>query len=89
MVKSHISDHCPCVTSINLLQPKFHTPKFIKIRRLNENKIEMFKNEILAANMTEKINCNLGTYPNISYAILEETITKAKDKYFPEKNRHV
>ena len=85
MVKSRISDHCPCVTSINLLQPKVHTPKFIKIRRLNEDKIEMFKNEILAANMTEKINCNLGTDPNISYAILEETITKAKDKYFPEK----
>ena len=37
----------------------------------------------------KKINCNLGTDPNISYAILEETITKAKDKYFPEKNRHV
>ena len=61
-------------------------PKFIKIRRLNEDKIEMFKNEILAANMSEKISCKLGTDPNISYAILEETITKAKDKYFPEKN---
>ena len=89
VVKSRISDHCPCVTSINLLQPKVHTPKFIKIRRLNDDKIEMFKNEILAANMTEKINCNLGTDPNISYAILEETITKAKDKYFPRKKRQV
>ena len=54
VVKSRISHHCLCVTSINLLQPKFHTPKFIRIRRLNEDKIEMFKNEILAANMTEK-----------------------------------
>ena len=49
----------------------------------------MFKNEILAANMTEKINRNLKTDPYISYAILEKTITKAKDKYFPEKNRQV
>ena len=85
VVKSRISDHCPCVTSINPLQPKVHTPKFIKIRRLNEDNSEMFKNDILAANMTEKININLGTDPNIAYAILEETITKAKDKYFPEK----
>ena len=49
----------------------------------------MFKYEILAANMTDKINRNLGTDPNISYAILEETITKAKDEDFPEKNRQV
>ena len=42
--------------------------------------IRMFINEILAANMTEEINCNLGTDPNISYAILEETITKATEK---------
>ena len=43
VVKSRISDHCQCVNSINLLQPKVYARKFIKIRRLNEDWIEMFK----------------------------------------------
>ena len=60
VVKFRISDHCSCVTRINVLRPKVHTPKFIKIGRLNKDQIEMFKKVILAANMSEKITVTSG-----------------------------
>ena len=84
IVKSHVSDHCPCATSINLLQHKQHKPKYIKIRKVNENQIEQFKNEILKVNLAEQIDHNLMTYPNRTYAVLEGVIKKAKDECFPE-----
>ena len=85
VVKSRVSDHCPCATSINLLQPKQHKPKYIKIRKVNENQIEQFKNEILKVNLAEQIYYNLMTDPNRTYAVLEGVIKKAKDELFPEK----
>ena len=78
-----MSDHCPCATSINLLQPK---PKYIKIWKVNENQIEQFKNEILKVNLAEQIDHNLMTDPNCTYAALEGVIKKAKDECFHEKN---
>ena len=86
VAKSRVSDHCPCATSINLLQPKQHKPKYIKIRKVNENQIEQFKNEILKVNLAEQIDHNLMTDPNRTYAVLEGVIKKAKDECFSEKN---
>ena len=80
-----MSDHCPCATSINPLQPKQYKPKYIKIRKVNENQIEQFKNEILKVNLAEQIYHNLMTDPNRTYAVLEGVIKKAKDQLNPEK----
>ena len=33
VVKSHISDHCPCILSINIFQSKTQKPKYVAIRK--------------------------------------------------------
>ena len=55
------------------------------MRKVNENQIEQFKNEILKINLAEQIDHNLMTDSNRTNAGLEGVIEKAKDKCFPEK----
>ena len=40
VVKSHISDHCPCFLSINIFQSKTHNPKYVTIRKITPERIE-------------------------------------------------
>lgn len=92
VIKSRISDHLPCLVSINLLLPKKHNPKYINVRSVNEAQICQFLNEIRLSNIIDNIDNNLLVDPNITYDILLEIISKAREKYFPEKkvrfNKH-
>ena len=47
------------------------------MRKVNENQIEQFKNEILKVNFAEQIDHNLIKDPKRTYGVLEEVIKKA------------
>ena len=90
VVKSHISDHCPCIVSIDIFQSKTHKPKYVTIRKISPERIENFKAEISNANSAENIDNRLCTDPNNSYDILAD----AWDRHLPtrrarfDKHRH-
>ena len=94
VVKSHISDHCSCILSINIFQPKTHKPKYVTIRKISPERIENFKTEIANANLAENINNRLCTDPNNSYDILYGILAGSKDHHLPtrrvrfDKDRH-
>ena len=94
LVKSHISDHCPCILSINILQSKTQKPKYIAIRKISPERIEKFKAEKANANLAENIDNRLCTDPNNSYDILYGILADARDHHLPtrrvrfDKQRH-
>ena len=65
MVKSHISDHCPCIVNINIFQSKTHVQKYVTIRKISPERIENSKAEIANANLEENIDNRLCTDPTI------------------------
>ena len=94
VVKSHISDHCPCIISINIFQSKTHKPKYVTIRKISPERIENFKAEIANAYLAENIDNRLCTDPNHSYDILYGILADARDHHLPirrvrfDKHRH-
>merc|ERR1712208_180064 len=80
-----ISDHLPCFSTINIRTKNIQNPKFIKIRASGEHAMEAFRNEIKLSIDKCIFENDLFTDPNINYDKLENIITAAKDKCFPEK----
>ena len=83
MVKSHTSDHCPCIVNINIFQSKTHVQKYVTIRKISPERIENSKAEIANANLEENIDNRLCTDPNNSYDILYGTLVDARDHHLP------
>ena len=46
IVWSAISDHFPCITNINYIKVKPPTPRFVKIRKCDENSINNFVKDL-------------------------------------------
>lgn len=82
---SEISDHFACCASIKYMKSRKVNPKFITINTINNRTMAEFKNELSDTNLISLIPNNLDTDPNISYEIIQTTLTKAKDKHMPRK----
>ena len=85
VIMSMISDHDPCIVSINLLKTKLHNPKFVKLRKFSEDALQHYKEEISNSDTIKQIKNGLSTDPNTTFNVLLQFLSEAKDKHFPEK----
>ena len=84
VIMSMISDHDPCIVSINLLKKKSHKPIFIKLRKFSDDALQSYKEEISNSDTRKEIDNNLSTDPNNTFNILLYSLIEAKDKHFPQ-----
>ena len=83
IVWSAISDHFPCITNINHIKIKPPTPRFVKIRKSDENSIKEFVKDLEKLCIYDKMNKNAFGDPNMNYEILENAINECRDKHLP------
>ena len=83
ILTNRISDHQPCVLFLNYKCLSNVTHKFIKIEISNENAMQNFKREFEEINIDQLLNLEADGNPDSNYNILDQTITKLKDKHFP------
>ena len=81
---SRISDHLPYFTFLNFLtsQRKYPT-RSIKIQTWNAESIHHFQTELNSANIYELLDTTLTADPTINLNILNDMISKAKNKHLP------
>jgi len=86
------SDHQPYFTFLNDIFHNDTPPKFIKINTNSPESIEKFQNELIAANILNKIDSNHTADPNLNYNILYDILDLAKNNCLPSKkikfNKH-
>ena len=79
-----ISDHLPYLIFLDYLQPKrVDTTKLIRIQTWNTKSINTFKSEINNAGICYMLNSTNHANPYDNLNILNEVISKAKDKHLP------
>ena len=71
---SMISDHNPCIASINLLKAKSHNTNFVKMRQFNENALQRYGEELIYSEVKNRIEKYLSTDPNTFFDILNQTL---------------
>ena len=84
IIMSMISDHNPCIVTINLLKAKSHNPEFLKMRKFNENALHRYREELIHPEIINRIENDLSTDPNTTFDILNQALIAGKDKHFPE-----
>ena len=81
---SRISDHLPYFTFFNFLSSKRKDPsRSIKIQTWNAESIHHFQTELNSANIYELLDTTLTADPTINLNILNDMISKAKNKHLP------
>ena len=84
VIRSMISDHDPCIVSINLLKTKLHNPKFVKLRKFSEDALQHYKDEISNSDTIKQIENGLSTDPNTTFNVLLQFLSEAKDAFSGE-----
>ena len=84
IIMSMISDHNPCIVSVNLLKVKSHNPKFVKKKKFSEIALNSYREELMNCERLHQIDNDLSTDPNTTFNILNQALMEAKDKHFPE-----
>ena len=79
---SMISDHNPCIVSINLLKAKSHNPEFLKMRKFNENALQSYRAELLHLEIINQNQNDLSTDPNTTFDILNQALIAANINIF-------
>ena len=89
---SNISDHLPCFISLDYLEVKENSVKYVKTWLRSEKSYSRFKNEISDTCCVNHFNQDIMCDPNVNYEILDQKIKQAFDKHIPVKlvkfNRH-
>ena len=83
VLKSKISDHLPYFISLDYLNCKRCTDKYIKIHTSYPQQFENFKNDFENLETKTKLNNVLKNNPNDSCNSFIEIITNCLDKHFP------
>ena len=85
ILKSSLSDHYPCLASLDICKKKQHEPKYVTINNKNEQALISFCNEVETCLNEWQINRDLLANPNENYNIFDKIITDAKAKYLSPK----
>ena len=81
ILKSSLSDHYPCLASLDICKKKQHKPKYVTINNKNEQALISFCNEVETCLNEWQINRDLFANPNENYNIFDKIIMDAKAKY--------
>ena len=85
ILKSSLSDHYPCLASLDICKKKQHKPKYVTINNKNEQALISFCNEVETCLNEWQINRDLLANPNENYNIFDKIIMDAKAKYLSPK----
>ena len=78
-----ISDHMACICTLDILNPKFELPKFVRKRDMSDLNIHRFATDFNRSNLISKIGPDLERDPNITYEIFHDTVKSIRDKHMP------
>ena len=82
---NEISDHQMIYTMSRIPMNNKTNKMFIDIETANPDTVNLFLNELINIDFTNKINQNPFANPNNNYTIFLELITNAKQQYIPKK----
>jgi hypothetical protein len=83
---SAISDHLPYFTTITpMTNPKPTRPVSIKVRHNNRESVANMLNDLTTDSISEQLNPNISTDPNVNFDIFIQHLTNKKEKHFPTK----
>ena len=85
VVLSAISDHFPCVVNFKILNKKQLPPKYVNTRKISDQAIKDFRDDLLKINISSHLNSNLMVNPNSEYEKFDDIIQNFYHKHFPEK----
>ena len=89
IIYSSISDHFPCLVSLNLhSKTESRVPRFIKKTTNSPEAIQNLKNDLISHDFSKDIPAMLSediTDPNDSYDIFIRTVSEMKKKHMPTK----
>ena len=85
IIFSNLSDHLPYFTCLSQKVSLNVPPKYIKVQTNNPQSIQNFYQELNMTDITQTLNQNLNTDPNMNYNKFISIILKAKDKHLPIK----
>ena len=85
IVLSAISDHFPCVVNFKILNKKQLPPKYVNTRKISDQAIKDFRDDLLKINISSHLNSNLMVNPNSEYEKFDVIIQNFYHKHFPEK----
>ena len=80
---NQFSDHHPYFMSINKIKHIDPSPKTISITKYTPLAISNLCNEIAQSNIVQRINTNPFANPNITYEIIDNIVSTAKEKHIP------
>jgi hypothetical protein len=88
----NISDHLPCFISLDYLQIKKNSKRYVEIRPRSEQDYLNFKTEIAENCALDKFDSSSTCDPNANYEILDNILKNAYEKHLPTKlvkfNKH-
>ena len=85
IVLNAISDHFPCVVNFKILHRKQLPPKYVNTRKISDEAIKDFRDDLLKINISSHLNSNLMINPNLEYEKFDDIIQNFYQKHFPEK----
>ena len=87
IIMSMISDHNPCIVSLNLLKAKSHNHKFVKKRKFSEIALNRYREVLMNCERLHQIDNDLSTDQNATLDILNQVLMEAKIIIFLNKSR--
>jgi hypothetical protein len=82
---ANISDHLPCFVSLDFLEIRNSSQKYIKTWSRSKKAYDSFKHEIMITCSIEKFHFTGTLAPNKNYDILHNVIQQAHNKHIPMK----
>ncbi len=79
------SDHQPYFTFLNDICYKESQHRFIKINVQNADALKIIENELISADLVNKIDTSPSANPNTNYTIIHKIIENANNMHMPSK----
>ena len=83
IILSNLSDHLPHFVSIDCTHLIPNKPKYVNIRKFDENAKENFKNNLRSRNLLSKLDNDLLNDPDPNYKKIENEMVSEHDNCFP------
>ena len=79
------ADHLPCIATLDILEAKLVTPKFINSQKIDENSIAAFRQNLIESDIINSIDQNNDGNVEETYTIIHNTLNTLKEQHFPIK----
>ena len=81
--KNAKADHLPCISTLDILEAKLITPKFVNSQKIDDNSIAAFRQSLIESDIINSIDPNNDGNVEETYTIIQDTLTTLKEQHFP------